>query len=108
MTYYHVTRTWDGGDLLSLADQIGEKAAIRQFCKQWPDACEIADVHVHYIHLWDSIRDARRMARYFGGRVLAIDGEFIDVTMDTSEPNHPHYVTRGPIPATDITELTAR
>ena len=108
MTYYHVTRTWTGGDdLLSLADQLGEEEAVRQFCEQWPDACGIADIHVYYIHLFDTEEDAREMARDLGGRVLAIDGEFIDVSIDTSEPNHPHHVTRGPIPETDISELTA-
>lgn len=83
---YHVTKNWDGGDLESLAMRTGDESeAIEIFCERWPEASEAADLHVHCVFLHDTIEKAREFAASFGGEILEIDDEYLDIKVDPYE-----------------------
>jgi len=104
---YHVSQTYQGGDLESSATQMGESEAIEAFCEKWDNAdASLAVYHVNYIHCHDTIEQAREFAEEFGGNVFAIDADamaddYIEIERDTLEYDHP--IIRDEIPAEFIT-----
>lgn len=103
MTIYHVCENWDGGKLLSLAARLGESEAITAYAERWPEAGDLALAHVHLIHFYDAIDDAKEHAEAFGGTVLEIDDGMVDVRRDTLEFDHP--TAYGPVPVAAIREV---
>ena len=102
MKYYHVTQSWDGGDLESLYNREGDDA-YEIFAKRWPESGGMAYNHINLIHLHDNISDAERFVRDFGGEILEIELEEDDVEIDDLE--YPHPVSRYPIDSYNIRRL---
>lgn len=83
---YHVSKNWDGGDLESLAIRCGDESeAIEKFCKRWPEACDAADMHVHCVFLHSTIEAAKEFSATYGGEILEIDDEYLDIQKDPYE-----------------------
>jgi len=104
MKYYHVTNKWDEGNLKSLADMIGESEAIEVYASKWPEAGGLAIDHINVIHLHHEKEEAESFVADFGGEILEIDGEEIEVVIDTLE--YPHPVCRHEIDACLIRRLS--
>lgn len=100
--YYHVTDHWDGGDLESLVTRIGENEGYDAFLERWPDAGELTFYHANRVHLFDSLEKAERFCAAYGDEILIIDGEGLDIDLDTLETNEPHYSVLDKIPANNI------
>lgn len=102
MKFYHVCQCWDGGDLMSLLDQHNgdESAALEEFAARWPEAGELGVYHISYIHLWDSLDQAEQFQSWFGGEILEINGDDLEIERDSLEFDHP--ITRDIIPKTNI------
>lgn len=105
MTYYHVCQEWDGGDLLPLARRLrDEGAALDAYADRWPEAGELAQYHVHWVHLYDTFEQAQDHVDEFGGQILRIEpDEFLTIERDPLEFDHPVY--RGVIPAAYISRI---
>ena len=99
---YHVVKHWDGGDLLSLYQQIGD-AAYEGYAEKWPEAGELGQYHIHYIHLHATLEQAREFAEEFGGEILEISADDLDIEMDRLE--YPHPMVRDCIPAEYIKRI---
>jgi hypothetical protein len=99
---YHVSENWDGGDLLSLYRQIGTDA-YEEYADRWPDAGELGVYHVHYIHLHSTLGEAKAFADEFGGEILEINADDLDIEMDRLE--YPHPMVRDCIPAEYIKRI---
>jgi len=87
-TYYHVAHNYTGGDLLSLYEQHGEDA-YEMYADKWPDAGELAQYHTHYIHLHETLVDAQTYQSEFGGTILEINADELEIKLDTLEYKHP-------------------
>lgn len=86
MKKYHVSKNWNGRDLESLTTFLGDyNEAIEQFCERWPECTEAADLHVTYVFLYDSVQLAEQHAATFGGDILEINCEHIDLVIDPYE-----------------------
>lgn len=92
---YHVSKKWDGGDLLSLHEQLGDDA-YEEFRNRWPDSGGLAFSHSDLIHLYTTLDEAENHAAEFGGEVLVVDLSNIEWNIDKKE--FPHPVVRGKIP----------
>lgn len=88
MTIYHVAPEGHTGDLQSLYTQERDDA-YELYAARWPEAGELAQYHVHYVHCFDDLERAREHAAAFGGKIYAIDTADIDVERDTLEFDHP-------------------
>ena len=99
-----------GDDLLSLAEQVAqgylsEAEAIAQLQARWPEAAadyimgDGAEIHCHTTRA-----EADAYALEYGGRVVAIDAETLDVR---SGAEYPHPVVLGRIPAEVIRDIGA-
>jgi hypothetical protein len=89
MAYYHVCKQWDGGDLLPLARLMRDEcAAIETYLERWPEAGELALEHVHWVHMYDSLDQAKDHVIEYGGEILEISDE-ITVARDRCEFDHP-------------------
>ena len=97
--YYHVCSSWDGKDLQSLYAQYGDEAYV-MYADKWPDSGNLSQVHAHVIHLHPSIDDAQKYADQYGGMILTIDDNGLDITIDDYE--YPHPVCKHEIPAENI------
>ena len=90
MKLYHVVENYDGGDLLSLYEQYGDRA-YELFLDKWPESGELGHYHAHYIHLYSSVDDARKSGIY--GEILEIDIPDTEIQclleIDTLEFPHP-------------------
>jgi hypothetical protein len=96
-TMYHVViKDWDGDDLLSLYQQIGD-AAYEEYAEKWPEAGELGQYHVHYVHLHATLDQAREFVEEFGGEILEVNTEDLDIVIDNLE--YPHSMVRDRIPA---------
>ena len=105
MKLYHVCANYDGGDLMTAARMMGELEAIESYVAKWPEAGELAAAHVNMIHLHETIDQAREFAAIYGGAVLEIDAEYLDVVVDSLE--YPHPVCTSTIDAEYITMMVA-
>ena len=93
-TYYHVCRDeWDGGDLISLHQQEGE-AAYQIYAERWPEAGELAQYHVHYVHLYETLDEAKEHQANYGGEILRIDGEPEEIGIESDDLEFPHPVVK--------------
>lgn len=82
---------WDGGDLRPSGD-------VREFCRRWPDADGLEHVHAHVVHLHPTLDRALEHAEYFGGEILEVATEELDLVWDDYElPGH--WTVRGVVPA---------
>ena len=107
MKYYHVTKKWDGGDLVSLYNREGDDA-YDIYAERWPEAGGLADAHINLIHLHDNIDAAYAFVRDYGGEILCIelDDDAIEecgIKIDDIEYSHP--VACEKIPAEYIKKL---
>ena len=82
--YHVVPDSYDGGDLRSLYEQLGDDA-YEEFARRWPEAGDLGQVHANRVFLYDDIADAQSHADSFGGRVLEIDPAGLDVRFDDLE-----------------------
>ena len=96
-TCYHVCRgEWDGKDLLPLvrrvqwSDETAEMIATNwPECDPWEYYCREA----HFVHLHDSLEQAREFVEEFGGQVLAVDVEGLELQVGDEYP-HPVFGDR--------------
>jgi hypothetical protein len=111
MIYYHVCKRWDGYDLQSLYQRCNknELQAIKRYAQRWPDAGELAQYHIMYVHCWDNYNDAKQHAHDIRGQILAIDTDIldnngIDYCIDMLEFAHP--IVRDYIPKDAIKKVS--
>jgi len=98
-TIYHVCKNWDGCNLKSLYKQYGNQA-YDIFLEKWPDAGELAEYHIHYIHCHFTLDEAKEHQAEHGGQIIAIDVEYLEVVIDNLE--YPHPMIYGEITIDDI------
>lgn len=108
MTLYHVARSWDGGDLRSLAAQIDDgdldlDAALEMVTEKWCDgdprkAEEYLDQEGHHVHLHATLAEAidYRDEWCESGVILEIDAEGLEIEEGIE---YPHPTVRDAIPA---------
>jgi hypothetical protein len=108
MAAYHVTRSWDGGDLRSLARQIDDgevdlDAALAAIAAKWCDgslakAEAYLDQEGHHVHLHGTLAEAIQYRDEWceGGTVLEVALAGLEVE-DGIEYLHP--VVRDAVPA---------
>lgn len=102
-TYYHIVDdSYTGGDLESLYNQYDEDAE-SIYMQRWPEAGDLVNSHIYMIHMYDNLQDALEHKEVFGGRILQINGEDLEVVIDQDEFAHP--MVYGTIPAYMIKEL---
>lgn len=83
---YHVTKEWDGEDLQPLAKRIGENEAIEVFLESWPDTdASMANDHVWKIFFYKSLEEAQEHQGVFGGEILEIDADILELETDLIE-----------------------
>ncbi len=92
---YHVTPKWDGGDLLSLYEQLGNEA-YDIFYQKYGLENGLGFDHVHYIHCHYTVEEAKEYQRIWGGQILEIDAKHLAVKHDCLE--YPHPMVRDIIP----------
>lgn len=102
MKLYHVAKDYDGGDLESLYVREGNDA-FDIYAEKWPEAGELGQYHVMYVHCHDNLKDAESFVDTYGGKVLEINADDLDVEMDTLE--YPHPMVKEYIPAEYIKEI---
>lgn len=88
---YHVAPEGHNGDLKSLYYQYGQEA-YSIFCERWPEAGNIGDYHVHYVHLYDTLDQARLHPHE--GIIYAVDlatmeADGYEIERDDLEFGHP-------------------
>ena len=99
---YHVAPANHVGDLESLYALHGEEA-YEIYADRWPEAGELAQYHVHYVHCYDSLEEARAHAAQLGGKIYEICTEHLEIERDNLEFDHP--MVRNEIPAEYIREV---
>ena len=92
---YHVCRSWDGDDLLSLYEQMGEEA-YGVFAERHEIDNGLGFDHAHFVHGHYTLAEAKEYQRIFGGQILVIDTQDLAVKHDCVE--YPHPMVRGRIP----------
>ena len=85
---YHVCKNWDRCNLKSLYEQY-ENQAYEMFLEKWPEASELVEYHVHYIHCHFTLDEAREYQAEYGGQIIAIDTDNLEVVIDKLEYSHP-------------------
>ncbi len=102
---YHVTPEWDGGNLQTAAKRFGEVEAIEMFIAKWncDDASFAAD-QVAKIYLYGTIDEAMAHQAEYGGEVLEIDDEYLEIATDYAE-GQPVLCTRNEIRSEDIKRI---
>ncbi len=103
-TYYHVCNGWDGNDLLSLYQLEGEDA-YEMYAERWPEAGELAQYHVHYIHLYETIEEAKAHQEEHGGEILKIEGDPEELGIEIDKLEFAHPIVRDRIPKEYISRL---
>ena len=103
-TLYHVApETYrEGESLLSLYAQMGD-GAYEEYATRWPDAGGVGLYHAHWVHLYATPEEAEDHRADFGGTVLLINAEGLEIEEDTLEGAGTYYV-KDTIPASNITE----
>lgn len=103
MTLYHVAHHWDGKELRSLANRLGERAAIDVFMAKWQtDDSSFAQDQVASIYFYRTLAEAQDHQDIYGGEILAIDETYIDISVD---PIEGYPTCRGPVAIEDITRI---
>ena len=92
---YHVCPEWNGDDLLSLYEQLGEEA-YGVFARKHEIDNGLGIGNAHFVHCHYTIKEAREFQRIYGGEILEIDASKLDVKHDCIE--YPHPMVRGRIP----------
>ena len=92
---YHVCQAWDGGDLLSLYEQEGEKA-YSIFAEKYELDNGLGFDHAHFVHGHYTLQEAKQYQRIFGGQILEIDTRDLAVKHDCIE--YPHPMIRDKVP----------
>ena len=83
---YHVTLQWNGKSLQTAARFYGEAEAIEMFMKKWrTEDSAFAGDQVHKIYLYNTIEEARDHQKIYGGEILEIDDEWLEIFEDVSE-----------------------
>ena len=101
--HVHVGHDWaPGDDLLSLYEVYGD-AAYEMYAERWPDARELAIYHAHYVHCHATLVEAVKYQSEYGGQILEIETDELDVFIDRLE--YPHPCVRDMIPAEYITQM---
>lgn len=86
MTKYHVTPKWNGNDLKTAADYLGEEEAIEMFLEKWEtDDVSFAADQVTKIYLYETLADAQSHQKSYGGEILEIDDEWLEIRIDEVE-----------------------
>lgn len=96
---YHVTKKWDGEDLVPINDP-------DEFAMRWPDAGSLGQVHAYRVHMWFSLDEADEHRDTFGGEILVIDESMFDYETDDLELNCIHATARR-VPADAIRRYQA-
>lgn len=82
---WHVApKKYNGGDLLSLYEQSGDKAYAK-FAKRWPEGADLAPYHAHRVFAFDNLEEAQKYAAAKRGKVLEINADGLDVKVDNLE-----------------------
>ena len=92
---YHVCPRWNGDDLLSLYEQMGEEA-YDAFAVKHGIGNELGIGNAHFVHCHYTVEEAREHQRAFGGEILEVDASVLEVKHDCIE--YPHPKVRGIIP----------
>ena len=92
---YHVTPKWDGGDLLSLYEQLGN-VAYDIFAQKHEIDNKLGIGNAHFVHCHYTVEEAREYKKIFGGQILEIDASMLEVKHDCIE--YPHPRVRGRMP----------
>lgn len=92
---YHVCQAWNGDDLLSLYEQLGEEA-YGIFAERHEIDNGLGFDHAQFIHCHYTLEEARKYQRIWGGQILEIDTQDLAVKHDCVE--YPHPMVRGRIP----------
>ena len=74
-TMYHVAASWDGGDLLSLDEQINDGRITEEAAEaswKWDHAFATAEDR-QYVSLWATLTAAQAWQAERGGQVLAVE-----------------------------------
>ena len=91
--YYHVCADgWDGEDLESLYTIYGEKA-YDMFQEKWPETGDMCFTHAHMVHMHLTLDDAVEYQGEYGGEIVEISTEDLDIIIDYEE--YPHPVTKN-------------
>lgn len=102
---YHVTQNWNGKDLKTAADFMGEEEAIEMFCEKWnTDDTSYAQDQIRKIYLYATIEEAQEHQDIYGGEILAINDEWLDIFEDWTE-GVSILATRNTIKASDISRI---
>jgi hypothetical protein len=92
----------DGEPLISLYRQHKDDA-YDIFNTRWPDNGGIGHYHAHYIFFYDNLKDAKSHALQFGGKILAVDPEWIeDLRFETLE-RPGYWITPYDVPPEALT-----
>ncbi len=92
---YHVCRSWDGDDLLSLYEQLGEEA-YGIFAQKHGIGNGLGIGNAHFVHCHYTVEEAREYQKNWGGVILEIDAKHLAVKHDCLE--YPHPMVRDIIP----------
>ena len=92
---YHVCPEWNGDDLLSLYEQLGEEA-YGVFARKHEIDNKLGIGNAHFVHCHYTVEEAVEYKRVFGGQILEIDASKLEVKHDCIE--YPHPMVRNVIP----------
>lgn len=93
---YHVCRPeWDGDDLLSLYQQLGNEA-YDIFYQKYEMDNGLGFDHVHFVHGHYTLKEAEEYQKVWGGEILEIDVSELDTKHDCIE--YPHPMIRDVVP----------
>jgi len=82
---FHVAPdSYNGGDLLSLHQQMGEDA-YEEFAKRWPESGDLGQAHADKIFMFDNIDEASSYRDWRGGKIVEIDPDMVDAKVDPFE-----------------------
>jgi len=102
-TVYHVVRgEWDGRDLTPFVRRHNwSEETVELICKAWPDVdpWQYYCTEAHYLHLCDTVAEAKEFAEEFGGQILEIDAD--GLTLEQGR-EYPHPVSRDAIDASRV------
>ncbi len=102
MKLYHVTEKWDGKDLQTAYDRLGDDA-IEYFMEKWDcDDSAFAADQITSIYFYATVEQAQNHQDNYGGEILEIDAEYIETEIDSIEG---HICTQYPVRSQDIKRL---
>lgn len=104
MKIYHVAPADHEGDLESLYCQLGD-SAYEVYAERWPEAAELGQYHVHYVHLYSDLSDAIDHAAERGGKIYTVDVNYLEesgIEIKNDDLEFPHPMVAEVIPAEAI------